>query len=570
MTRRRIILTALTTMLAVVNVRLMAQSSPGTPQWETLVRVPLPPDSEPVISVNGLTMPAQPVAEHSHAGSTIGYIVQGEIENQVAPDPLAVHKPGGHFYEAPRQLHKVMRNLSADAAKLLIFHAGRTGVPASFLKPLQGETKLSFTEPAQWQVPLPSTVNQELRLLRLTLPVGTRTEVAAHTGPGMVYVLEGSISIVGASAQPQTYTAGDLFLDAANRTGLIYRNLTGKEPAKLLLYHVSDPQSSTQVPPMMPYVAIHEPTFVPASQAAFARDDDLVIGVARGSTAKAYMALDLTQHGSVDDQMPDGPIEVTWCSACGTGAVFRAEIDGRRLHFEYDSMVNANEVHRDVETGSRWQQSTGQAISGPLKGKTLTLYPFLLTTWKAWRTRYPNTMLLKPLPGYAERIPVIRPRMKQAMTSGEGAAPAGSFSTDTRLRPREMIAGLAVGNETMAFPLSELRVARVVNERVGGVPVVVVHQPSSDTTTAFEARVKGKRLRFQAADADASTLIDLETKSTWDAYGLCLKGPLRGTQLKSLILVPEFWFAWSQFRPGTRLFLRSSSSRGDRRLEPPA
>lgn len=539
-----------------------AQPGAATPRWEVLVRVPLPADTEPAISVNGLTMPAQPVAEHSHAGPTIGYIAAGEIQNQVAPDPPAIHRPGGHFYEAPRQLHKMMRNLSAEPAKLLIFHAGRTGVPASLLKALPAEpTKLSFATPTQWQVPLPSTANQELRLLRLTLPVGSRTEVAAHSGPGMVYVLEGSISIVGAGPQPQTYRAGDLFLDPANRPGLIYRNLTGKEPATVLLYYVSDPTSAVQVPPMMPYVAIHEPVFVPASQAAFARDNDLVIGVARGKTAKAYMTLDLTQHGSVDDQMPDGPIEVTWCSTCGTGAVFRAEVDGRRLHFEYDSMVNANEVHRDVETGSRWQQSTGKAISGPLQGRTLTLYPFILTTWKEWRTRFPGTTIMKPLPGYAERIPVLRPRQRQALRSGEGPAPDGSFSGDDRLRPKEMIAGLAVGTETMAFPLSALREVRVVNERVGGVPVVVIHQPASETTTAFESRANGRVLRFEAANANASVLVDRETRSSWDAYGLSIKGSLKGTQLKPLILIPEFWFAWSQFRPGTRLFTVNALSR---------
>ena len=307
-------------------------------------------------------------------------------------------------------------------------------------------------------------------------------------------------------------------------------------------------------PPMMPYVAIHDPVFVSPSQATYALDDDLVIGVAKGTIAKAYLALDLTQHGSVDDMLPDEPIEVTWCSTCGTGAVFRAELNGRPLHFEYDSMVNANEVHRDVETGSRWQQSTGKAISGPLKGNTLTMYPFILTTWKEWRTRYPNTTVLKPLPGYLDRFAALRPRMKQSRTSAEGAAPAGSFSRDDRLRPLEMIAGLAVGTETMAFPIAALRLVRVVNERVGGVPVVVVHQPSTDTTTAFEAQAKSRLLRFDAANAEASALVDLETHSTWDAYGVCVKGPMKGTQLKPLILVPEFWFAWSQFRPGTRVF----------------
>jgi hypothetical protein len=109
----------------------------------------------------------------------------------------------------------------------------------------------------------------------------------------------------------------------------------------------------------------------------------------------------------------------------------------------------------------------------------------------------------------------------------------------------------------VAYPFSELRIARVVNDRVGGLPVVIVHQPSSDTTTAFDARAKGKVLTFRAANDEASSLSDLETRSTWNAYGLALDGPLKGTQLTQVILVPQFWFAWSQFRPGTRIFSAS-------------
>src|SRR5204862_7210969 len=119
---------------AVFSARLLAQSSPPGPKWETLVRVPLAENVEPLISVNGLTMSTQPVAEHSHAGPVIGYVVDGRIENQVEPDPMAIYTSGGFFVEAPRRLHKIMRNLSAEPAKLVIFHAGRTGVPASLLK----------------------------------------------------------------------------------------------------------------------------------------------------------------------------------------------------------------------------------------------------------------------------------------------------------------------------------------------------------------------------------------------------------------------------------------------------
>jgi quercetin dioxygenase-like cupin family protein len=208
------------------------------PEWETLVRADLPEDAEPIISVNGLTMPEKPVAEHSHAGPVVGYILQGEIENQVEPDPPAIYKPGGFFSEAPRHVHKIMRTLSAEPAKLVIFQAGRTGVPASLTKVLSEPTKLVPATFTQWQVPIPSDATQELRLLRLTLPAGARAAARAHSGPGLVYVLEGTITTAG-TASPQTHGAGDLFPDPPSPAGLTFANASSSEPAKLLLYHVS-------------------------------------------------------------------------------------------------------------------------------------------------------------------------------------------------------------------------------------------------------------------------------------------------------------------------------------------
>lgn len=63
---------------------------------------------------------------------------------------------------------------------------------------------------------------------------------------------------------------------------------------------------------MLPYTTIDHPEFVPASQASFLSDGDVVIGVSGGGVNKAYPGADLAQHGVVDDQMPDGPIAVTW------------------------------------------------------------------------------------------------------------------------------------------------------------------------------------------------------------------------------------------------------------------
>jgi hypothetical protein len=327
----------------------------------------------------------------------------------------------------------------------------------------------------------------------------------------------------------------------------------------LLLGSCLTAAAAAQAPPgAMPYTAVFTPDFVPAGDATFLQDDDILLGVVSGTVAKAYPAADLAQHGAVADTVPDGPISVTWCGVCNTGLVFRALVNGRTLRFQYDRMVGANEVQKDAETGSSWQQATGEAIDGPLKGTRLALYPTVRTTWAAWRARHPNTLVLKPLPGYAERMPVLSARIRDVTRVAPQGAPKGALTLDARLPPRETVAGLEIGREAVAYPFSQLRVARVVNDRVGGEAVLVIHQPSSDTTTAFRARAKGKVLTFRAAHPGASALTDVETRSTWNAYGLSLEGPLKGTQLEQVALVPQFWFAWSQFRPGTRVFTAAS------------
>jgi Protein of unknown function (DUF3179) len=233
--------------------------------------------------------------------------------------------------------------------------------------------------------------------------------------------------------------------------------------------------------------------------------------------------------------------------------VFRAAAKGRNLQLENAGVVGGNEVFQDRETGSRWQQSSLQAISGPLKGEHLELYPFLLTDWREWRRLHPDTMVLKPLPGYAERIPERNEMIRQGL-SGEGSAPPGVLRVDDRLKPKTMVLGLAVDGSDEAFPLSVLRKVRVINLEIGGNPVLLVHQPASDTSTAFVARVKGMPLKFVAANAEANELIDSQTNSRWNAYGSCISGSLKGAQLTSLILEPEYWFAWSEFHPDTAIY----------------
>ena len=233
--------------------------------------------------------------------------------------------------------------------------------------------------------------------------------------------------------------------------------------------------------------------------------------------------------------------------------MFRAEIKGRHLVFDNAGVVGGNEVFKDRETGTRWQQSSLEAISGPLQGEHLDLFPFLLTNWEEWRRLHPGTLVLKPLPGYADRIAAKNEQIRQGL-SGEGEAPSDVLRRDNRLKPRTMILGLDLERANRAYPLTVLRASQVINDTLGGWPILIVHQPGSDTTTAFRARLNGKTLTFTAADAGTTELTDAQTHSHWTAYGHCSSGALKGSDLEPLILEPEYWFAWSEFHPDTTIY----------------
>ena len=236
-------------------------------------------------------------------------------------------------------------------------------------------------------------------------------------------------------------------------------------------------------------------------------------------------------------------------------------MDGKPLEFDDADVVGGNEVFRDRETGSRWQQSSLQAISGPLRGKRLHLYPFLLTDWREWQRLHPDTLVLKPLPGYAERIPEVNAMIRVGV-SDQAAAPKGVLRVDSRLAPHTMILGLDVMGASEAFPLAELRKAKVIQVELGREAIVVVHQTDSDTTTAFTARAGGRELHFKPLTNTGGTeLADRETHSRWTAYGECIEGPLKGSRMRPLILEPDYWFAWSEFHPDTNIFRPETSQK---------
>ena len=299
---------------------------------------------------------------------------------------------------------------------------------------------------------------------------------------------------------------------------------------------------------------IYNPVYGDASGLPWLRDDDLVLGYVSESGAYAYPIKVLNFREIVNDVIGGEPVLVSYCPLCGSGVVYSRVLDGRTLLFGNTSALHESDmVMFDHQTGSYWFQVGGSAIVGELTESRLRPLPSMTLTWGDWKASFPDTRLL-----VGDGRGALDPRYASNPFSGYPAnVDAGRFSfpvsedrLDGRLRPSEVVVTLEIDESVRAYPIGLIG-GGVVNDEVGGEPVVIFVQRDGLTGTGFLSTVSGRRLTF-AAEGEAVT--DLETGSTWDSAGTAVAGPLAGTVLERVPNRRAFWFSLAGALRGVELY----------------
>lgn len=229
--------------------------------------------------------------------------------------------------------------------------------------------------------------------------------------------------------------------------------------------------------------------------------------------------------------------------------MFRAAVDGRPLRFRLVGINNQNFVMQDDATGSWWQQVTGEAIFGPLKGARLELVPHDEVSFAIWKREHPDGRVLAPDPAI-ERQQEYAPvdwdeRMKATPT-------VTALPPDSPLEARTLIVGVSLNGESKAYPLERLREARALLDTVGGVPIVVVVAADGKSVRAFDRRVDGMDREFVLVPGEGlPVLVDLLTGSEWTFAGDAVRGPLAGRRLTRVTFLLDYWFDWQTYHPDT-------------------
>lgn len=222
-------------------------------------------------------------------------------------------------------------------------------------------------------------------------------------------------------------------------------------------------------------------------------------------------------------------------------------VDGRPLHFRLGGLNHQNFLMIDEETGSWWQQISGECILGPLKGKRLERIASDEVTLATWRVEHPRSQVVRLDPRFRERYakPDWEKEIAQVPVAGwrEAASP---------LQPRDLIAGIVVNGKAVAYPLQVVRQSGLVPHIAGGEPVLVA-MVDARGVRAFRRRVDGRVLEFYRK-AGGQELLDAETGSTWNLQGVAVDGPLKGKRLDRIQTITEYWFDWLRYHPETSVY----------------
>ena len=122
-------------------------------------------------------------------------------------------------------------------------------------------------------------------------------------------------------------------------------------------------------------------------------------------------------------------------------------------------------------------------------------------------------------------------------------------SADTTLARTEPVIALEIGGEARAYPLRVLIWHEIVNDIIGGVPVIVTYCPLCNSAIVFERRVADRLLEFGTTGKLRNSdlvMYDRQTESWWQQFtGTAIAGEFVGTELK---LVPSRLISFDEFR----------------------
>lgn len=304
---------------------------------------------------------------------------------------------------------------------------------------------------------------------------------------------------------------------------------------------------------------LDHPRHVPAAEATFLDDDNVVFGFFLDGEARAYPKRILAWHELALDRVGDRELAIVYCTLCGTVIPYDARVGGKVLTFGTSGLLyRSNKLMFDHETASLWSSLTGKPVVGPLVELDLELsaLPVVTTTWGEWRKRHPDTAVLSIETGYQRDY-------------SEGAAYRAYFGTDELMfdvsahdgrlpnkaevlvirstTPFDSLVTTLTETPPFAISVDRLSEEPVFQTTIGDTDIVVV----TSVGGASRAYASGTH-RFVETDGE-KTVVDSEGREWLVNEDDLQAGFDSDLRLPRIPTHRAFWFGWYAQHPDTVL-----------------
>jgi hypothetical protein len=274
----------------------------------------------------------------------------------------------------------------------------------------------------------------------------------------------------------------------------------------------------------------------------------LIIGVVIDGQAKAYPIQLIGYHHQVVDTIGKTPVMITYCTVCRSARVYSPIVNGKPESFRLVGMDHFNAVFEDFTTKSWWQQATGTAIAGPLKGYTLKEFPSTQLTWEAWLRLYPESLVMKPDTVFMDNYFKLEDYDRGTMQSSLVRRDIVSWE------PNSWIVGVRNNFSSKAYDWNELVQKKIIQDSVDRLPILLTIEKDTTSFHVYDRRVNDSVLNFQIA-GNNDLLVDDKTNSSWNMDGVCIAGSLKGKKLLPVQSYNEFWHSWQTFHKNAKIYI---------------
>jgi hypothetical protein len=259
----------------------------------------------------------------------------------------------------------------------------------------------------------------------------------------------------------------------------------------------------------------------------------LVVGIDVDGQARAFPIQFIGYHHQVRDTVAGKPVMVSYCTVCRTGRVFSPVVDGRSETFRLVGMDHFNAMFEDASTHSWWRQANGEAIAGPSKGKSLTEIPSRQVTLAEWLREHPSSLIMQADSGLKEHY-------SKDFDYETGKSRKSLTGTDTvSWHDKAWVVGITVNGQSKAYDWNRLRRERVINDVVGGQPIVLALASDTTSFAAFVRPNPGAKFIVRNDSLVAGV-------ASYAFNGTGANGTLEPVKASQ-----EFWHSWRTFQPAT-------------------